>query len=171
MKKLIVPAVIVAAGMLSLAACGSAKASAAAPAITHTVTAPAAAIPYTALSQTPTVAPVATTAAPQGVTFVVTGPAEHVTVSEGTTNNIGEPNSPLNLTVPVNYGFYMVSVTTGVGGGTVTVKILVNGKVIGQGEASGSAQYSVVSIDNSAERGSRGNDLTNRARPVSPQRV
>ena len=56
-KVIAIPAIALTAG-LSLAACGSAKAPAAAPAITHTVTAPAAAAkPTTPAPTTPATAP------------------------------------------------------------------------------------------------------------------
>ena len=79
MKKLLVavPALALAAG-LSLTACGSTKAPAAAPAVTHTVTAPAAAPKPTTPAPT---SPASTTPAPAKTVIVQPAPAKTVYVA------------------------------------------------------------------------------------------
>jgi hypothetical protein len=103
----------------------------------------AAPLPDTSTSA-PAAAPATSAPAQDSITLQVTGPATTVTAGEGA-SSLTEA-SPLNLTVPARYHSYTLTVITGPDGGTAVAKILVNGKVVGQGEASGPNQFSVVDI-------------------------
>ena len=130
----------------------------------HTTTAapaapaPAITAPVAAPSTAPATAPATTTPAvpAHGVTFQVTGPAQFVSVHQGS-NEDSEPNGPLNLTVPLTTtpisGLYILTFATDAAGDPVTGKILVNGKVIGQCHASGPYAVAQTSIDNNDPSG------------------
>lgn len=90
---------------------------------------------FTPAAQAPAAAPVAKKAAKQTVTFVVTGSAADVTYGPAGTSVSG--SVPLHASYPLgNPVYYSISAQLQ-GGGGVTCKIEVDGKVISESVASG----------------------------------